>query len=301
MGRLGSSPSAGCMPLGDHVLGMWVAFQDDLALGAGCGRGPALALNDGVGARDAKTLGALLVGEAFGAPDVVFAAGKLLADGVDIADAWVRASATQITMSDGVSLGELARAMIGLATSGGVAMRDAARYGVEMATEDGVALADMARHKLGKALIEALVLQDASRTAMGKTTVDGVELGETGARLLGKALIEALALSGGAWKSMAKPVGDALLLSDARASSICSVLWDAVIASDAKRLGEIVLGEALKPLDLTFDVGKSVTDGVALSDEARLVLALGLTLYLWSEELTLSARTALLTLSDRRG
>lgn len=411
MGRLGSDPSAGCVPLGEHLLGMWVAFEDDLALGESQGREPCLRVSDDVRATDAKALGAILLGELLGAPDLALDVAKGLAEGIGIADVLARAWVALLALAAGVDLEERVGASIGVAQMDGVTSSDASvksvdqalsaalrvsdddlyrvgkalaagitltdresralraaiaaglrlsdteRVGAQKAPEDGIGLADVSRRTmgkamddgvelsdaerrvLGKALIEALALSDASRWAAGKVSTDGIKLGDVENRAAGKALAETLVLSEASrWAAgkvtsdgiklgdvecrvLGKALVEALVLSDARVSTVRRTIRDAVSASDAKRLGEIVMGDVLKAPDLAFEVGKGVADGViltdvlarawavvrrwndgvGLSDDAQLVLAIGLTLYVWSGELTLFERMTGLTLPDRRG
>lgn len=163
MGRLGSTPADGCAPLGEHLLGAWITFTEGLALAESRSAGPGAALTDSVTLTDIKRLGEILLGELLGVPNVAFAVGKGLGDGVVSGTALGRAWDAYLQQSDGLALADARAAAVGArGLADGVSLGDslARAWAAYLQQADGLALSDAEARAAGLALADAVALGD---------------------------------------------------------------------------------------------------------------------------------------------
>lgn len=221
MGRLGSTPADGCAPLGEHLLGAWITFTEGLALAESRSAGPGAALTDSVTLTDIKRLGEILLGELLGVPNVAFAVGKGLGDGVVSGTALGRAWDAYLQQSDGLALADARAAAVGArGLADGVSLGDslARAWAAYREQADGLTLSDS--KLLGQLLLgELLGIPDVA-FAVGKGLDDGVGLSDALAR---------------AWAAYLQQA-DGLALSDAEARAAGLALADAVALGDVEAL-----------------------------------------------------------------
>jgi hypothetical protein len=146
MGRLGSTTGDGCRPLGEHLLGAWVAFGDGTALADAPAQVAGLTPGDGLSLSDAATR----------------AAGLAPADGLDVGDALARAWAAVLARTDGLTLSDAAMRAAGLAPTDGVDVGDAltASWGAILALADGIQCSDAPARTVSIAPVDGVTLAE---------------------------------------------------------------------------------------------------------------------------------------------
>ena len=179
MGRLGSTPADGCAPLGEHLLGAWVIFDDGLGLGDAPGKTPGVGAADGIALSDGR----------------VSAIGQGLADRLSISE--TRAMAATMALTGGLDVGDtLARAWAAVrAVSDGVRLSDSKLLG-QMLLGEPLDQPDMVL-TIGKNPQAGILLQDAIVHAWDviRGYDDGVDLREAAGKVVGHAVDDALSLS----------------------------------------------------------------------------------------------------------
>ena len=128
--------------------------------------------------------------------------------------------------------------------------------------------APLGEHLLGAWVIftAGLSLGDARGSVAGVAAGDGLSLSDARASSIGRHPIDGVAVADARAAAIGQSLADGLWLGDARMSAIAQAITDGLTLSDSKLLGEILMGEILGVPDLEFAVGKPLTDGVELGD-----------------------------------
>ena len=114
MGRLGSTTGDGCRPLGEHLLGAWVAFGDGTSLAETPSKVSALPFGDGLVLSDAA----------------MRATGLAPADGLDVGDALATTWAAVLALADGARISDASARTVSIAPVDGVLLAEAVVAGI---------------------------------------------------------------------------------------------------------------------------------------------------------------------------
>ena len=198
MGRLGSTPADGCAPLGEHLLGSWVALGDSLDLGDASGRSPDVGVLGGVSLSDGRagTIGSGIVDHVSVGESRAMAVAQALVSSVDVGDAISRVWAAVRACSDGARLSD--SKLLGQMLLGELLDQPDIVLQLGKDVNDTVSMGDALARVWDalRAYADELVVDDGAVHAIGLAPEDGVTLSDEESLLLALALT-LLARSGG--------------------------------------------------------------------------------------------------------